>query len=367
MRSLVLLLLSICLSAATATLFDGSRSSGALSLAGDGRIRVGATELALADLDTLVLGDGQPARIEGDLGVLLRDGSWLPARSIAAATTADRIVVHSPFGDLELPLEIVAGWGDPSPPDSEPGGDAVLVESGLLGGRVLGISDGAVRFQSRLDPEPLILQVPTVRGMRLDGAIRQPTGARLRAQTSAMGAGLDLILVDGGVALGVAPSARLDSAAIGSMTLRIEGGRRTYLSDLKPSSAREDGMFGVVWPHVRDGAIGGGPIQLGGRRHAKGLTVHSVANLTWRLAGAMVRLHAQVGIADQIAPEGDCIAIIRGDGRELWKARVRGGDAVRLIDLDLTGVAQLELQVDAGERHDIGDHLVLADAQLIRR
>ncbi len=181
-------------------------------------------------------------------------------------------MVHSPFGDLELPLEAVAGWGDPEPPASEPGGDAVLVESGLLGGRVLGLSGGALRFQSRLDPEPLVLPVPTVRGLRLDGAIKRPAGARLRAQTSAQGAGLDLVLVEGGVALGAVPKAKLDAASLGGMALRIEGGRRTYLSDLKPSGVREDGMFGVVWPHVRDGAIGGGPIQLGGRRHAKGLT-----------------------------------------------------------------------------------------------
>ncbi|MBN8527463.1 MAG: NPCBM/NEW2 domain-containing protein, partial [Planctomycetes bacterium] len=63
----------------------------------------------------------------------------------------------------------------------------------------------------------------------------------------------------------------------------------------------------------------------------------------------------------------DCIAVLAGDGRELWRARLRGGDAPRSIDLDLAGVKRLELRVEAGERHDIGDHVVLADAQLIRR
>lgn len=368
MRPLALLLIAVGLSAATATGFDGTRSAGLLAPAGDGRIRIGASELALADLDSVVLGEGPPARSEDGMGVLLRDGSWLPARAIAAGAAADRLSVRSPFGTVELPLELVAGWGDPEPPAADGGGDSVLVESGVLGGRLLGLRDGMLRFQSSLDPEPLALQVAAVRGARLGVAVQAPAGLRLRLQTAAQRPGLDLVVVDGGgIALAVAPQARLDAATLGAAPLRVEGGRRRYLSDLKPASVREDGMFGVVWPYARDSAIGNGPLLLAGTRYAKGLTVHSVATLGWKLDGAMARLRAQVGIADQVAPEGDCIAIIRGDGRELWRARVRGGEAVRSLDLDLAGVDALTLTVEAGEHHDIGDHLVLADAQLIRK
>lgn len=363
MRLTALILAAACLHAATATTFDGQQAAGELAVAGEGRIRVGGRELALTDVDAITLGSGPSARREGGLGVLLRDGSWLPATAVAAAEAADRLAVRTPYGAVVLPLESVAGWGDPAPPPPQAGGgDAVLVESGVLGGRLLGIADGALRFQSTLDPEALVLPVQTVRAARLDLRPSRPAGLRLRLAD----ADLDLVLVDGGVALAAAPQARLDAAALGGAVLRVEGGRRAYLSDLKPVEVREDGMFGVVWPHVRDGSIAPGGLQLGGRRHAKGLTVHSVATLAWDVDGA-IRLRALAGIADQLAPEGDCIAVLAGDGRELWRARLRGGDAPRGIDLDLAGVKRLELRVEAGERHDIGDHVVLADAQLIRR
>lgn len=367
MRPLVLLTLAVGLSAATATAFDGRTVHGTLTPVGNDRIRIGTTELVLRDIDTLALGEGAAARSEGDFGILLRDGSWLPARSIAAAARPDHLSVACPFGTVELPLEIVVGWGDPEPPAATDSGDAVLVESGLLGGRLLGLRDGVLRFASALDPEPLALPITAVRAARLALAISRPQGLRLRLHTSPQHPPLDLVIVADGVALAAAPAVRLDTAMLGGTPLRIEGGRRSYLSDLQPATVHEDGMFGVVWPHARNAAIGGGPLLLHGTRFGKGLTVHSVASLGWRLDTGTDRLRAQVGIADQVTPEGDCVAVIRGDGRELWRARVRGGEMPRSLDLALTGVTTLELRVEAGERYDIGDHLVLADAQLIGR
>jgi hypothetical protein len=189
---------------------------------------------------------------------------------------------------------------------------------------------------------------------------------RLHALPPGVARGFDVVLTARGPALAIAPEALLDVRALAGVELRVEGGRRVYLSSLVPASVQEDGMFGVVWPHARDSAIGGGPLLLGGRRYGRGLTVHSVARLTWRLDAACIRLRAMAGIADGFAPEGDAVAILRGDGRELWRARLRGGDAPQAIDVDLSGLAVLELSVEAGERYDIGDHVVLADAQVIR-
>lgn len=353
MRLALLVLLCAGLHAATVTGFDG-RSSTVERLP------------SLADVDSVVLAAGAAPQAEGALGVQLVDGSWLPAAAIAAGAAPDRLLVRSPFGELELPLEAVAGWGAPPPPAPERG-DAVLVESGVLAGRVQGLRDGILTFLSDLDPEPLALKLAEIRGAHLGNPARRAEGLRLRATTDPGRPGLDVVVAGDGLALAAAPSVRVAPTAFGSLVLRVEGGRRVYLSDLATAAKREDGMFGVVWPSTRDRALDGSPLRLGGALRAKGLVVHSAAVLGWKLDGAYVRLRAEVGICDSVAPEGDCVAVLRGDGRELWRARVRGGEAVRRLDLDLSGVATLELAVEAGERFDIGDHLALADAQLIRK
>lgn len=350
----------------TATAFDGSVLRGALAEAGPGRLRVGGQEIALADVDSLVLGEGRPPAVNGSLGVLLNEGSWLPATALAGAAIRDALAVEGPLGAVTVPLEAIAGWGDPEPPPVGDG-NTILVASGLLRGRVLGLREGVLSFASTLDPAPLALPLAEVRAVRLGAPGGPQRGLRLRAGLDPARPPLDLVLVAGRPALAAAPAVVIAAARLGSLPLRVEGGRRVYLSDVKPSRLREDGAFGVVWPHVRDGAIGGGPLLLGGTRFAKGLTVHAAAELAWDLAAGFQRLRVRVGIADQLLPEGDCLASLSGDGRELWRSRLRGGEPPRALDLDLGGVRELVLRLELGERHDIGDHVVLADAQLIRK
>ncbi len=332
----------------------------------DGRSSVVDRLPPLADLDSVILGSAAPPVIVGGLGVLLVDGSWLPVLTLAGGSTPDHLLVHGPLGNFELPLEAVAGWGDPVPAAPK-SGDAVLVESGLLEGRVQSLRNGVLSFRSALDPEPLALPLANVRAARLGNAPRPPKGLRLHVTLDPARPGLDLVSTADGFALAAAPQVAVDGAVFGSLALRVEGGRRTYLSDLTPAKVQEDGLFDVVWPFTRDRALHGSPLRLGGILHAKGLVVHSAARLRWDLAGGYVRLRAITGISDDVAPEGDCVAVLRGDGRELWRARVRGGEAPRQLDLDLSGLATLELSVETGERFDIGDHFTLADAQLIRR
>lgn len=358
------LLLAAGLAAASATAFDGTRYDGELAVPAPGAIAIGGRVLALADLDELVLGDG-PAPRAAPMELHLADGGRLPLDGLGAAPAADHLLAATPLGALALPLDAVAAWGPAPPP---PGGDdAIVLDSGVLRGRVQGLDGAGLRFLAALDPEPLIVPLSSIRSARL--AVRRVAAAavRLRAGAEGGGTGFDVLLTPAGPVLAAAPSAAIDAAALGGLRLRVEGPRRTYLSDLVPVRVEESGAFGVVWPHARDAAIGGGPLRLGGRTWAKGLTVHSAARLVWRLDGAFLRLRAQAGIADTLAPEGDCLATLVGDGRELWRGRLRGGSPPLVIDLDLAGIAELSFAVAQGERHDIGDHAVLADAQLIRR
>jgi hypothetical protein len=59
--------------------------------------------------------------------------------------------------------------------------------------------------------------------------------------------------------------------------------------------------------------------------------------------------------------------VISGEGRELWRRTgIRGGQPAVAVAVDVVGVKNLIVTVDYGARYDIGDHLVLADAALIR-
>ena len=57
---------------------------------------------------------------------------------------------------------------------------------------------------------------------------------------------------------------------------------------------------------------------------------------------------------------------ILGDGDELFATEVSGRDGPRDISVDLTGVRLLELFVDYGENQDVGDHLNLCNARIVK-
>lgn len=90
----------------------------------------------------------------------------------------------------------------------------------------------------------------------------------------------------------------------------------------------------------------GVPLAVGGVAYESGIGTH--ANSTWRLRldGRGMEFRAKVGVQD--GSPGEVEFIVRGDGRDLFRSGpVRGGDAARPVRIDLTGVRELELAVDA--------------------
>ena len=370
-RFALLLALPGLAAAATVAPLDGPPESvpqvtfaeGQPVVAGKGRLR-------LADLDWLTLedaaatptgtGDTAPAKS----GLWLTDGSWLPFSALAS-TTDDTVLANTPYGSHAVPLRVLSGWGATLPAPAADGLDRVVVASGPLDGRVRGLRGGKLLFASSLDPEPLALELSDVLAVRLAQPAVAPAGLSLLANVDAAHPPIRLRI--GGATLVLAASGQPVSG-LATQRLRVDGGRRVWLSALTPAAISEEGAFGVVWPWQRDAGLDGGPLVLGGNRYAKGIAVHSAARLTWDLGGTYQRLRALVGIADLVAPEGDCVVILRGDGKDVWKReRVRGGESPIALDLDLSGIQRLELEIGLGQRYDIGDHLLLADAYLVRR
>jgi hypothetical protein len=73
-----------------------------------------------------------------------------------------------------------------------------------------------------------------------------------------------------------------------------------------------------------------------------------------------------IGIDEKAGREGDCLALVYGDGRELFQARLAAGDEGKPISVDITNCRHVDLEVRPGANLDIGDHLNWCDARFIR-
>lgn len=152
-------------------------------------------------------------------------------------------------------------------------------------------------------------------------------------------------------------------------------GKVVFLSDLKPESVAWTPFFGTAekFPALarffaprQDRALDPNPLKLNGKTYRKGVAIHSRTELVYRLPGRFRRFVATVGIDDAVRPQGNVQLIIRGDDRVLLDDKVTGADRAKPIELDVTGVRRLTILVDFGENLDLGDHLDLCEARVIK-
>jgi hypothetical protein len=157
--------------------------------------------------------------------------------------------------------------------------------------------------------------------------------------------------------------------------LDFSRGKLVYLSDLKPESVEWVPYFSTgkepptqiaLFAPRTDRSLESGPLQLNRQRYAKGLAIHSRTTMVYRLPERYRRLSAVIGIDDAVRPQGNVRLVIRGDDRVLWDMAVAGTDSPRTVDLDITGVRRLAILVDFGDDFDVGDHLDLCEARLVK-
>jgi hypothetical protein len=142
-----------------------------------------------------------------------------------------------------------------------------------------------------------------------------------------------------------------------------------YLSDLKPRDVKYVSFWEIfLYEYRRDRSLDGPLITLKGKSYPRGLAMHSKTTLRFRIAGEYTRFLAVAGIDDSVAELGHIVQlIVTGDGKPLFDGEIKGREAPRPLDLDVTGVRDLEIVVDFGsDISDIGDHLDLADAKLVK-
>lgn len=154
----------------------------------------------------------------------------------------------------------------------------------------------------------------------------------------------------------------------------LDDPRLVFLGDLPFENLGPDGLFGdgfgLAWPPRVDRAVGGGPLRVDERTHARGLGVHAPSRLAFDLTAGGV-LRGAVGIDDSVLrlpAEGSVIFRLHHAGELLWESAelTSGSPAVELPAIELSKAGRLELEVDAASDSIMGDRADWLDLRLVR-
>jgi hypothetical protein len=146
----------------------------------------------------------------------------------------------------------------------------------------------------------------------------------------------------------------------------IRSNRVRYLSELKPPAVNERPIVALPRSWQADHTVTKGPLRAGDQPFEKGLGVQSGTTLTFDINGEWSSFQAIAALDPENPQGGDCEFVIRGDGRELLRERVKASDPPKPLVADVSGVTRLELAVEYGADLDFGDHANWCNASLIR-
>ena len=116
-----------------------------------------------------------------------------------------------------------------------------------------------------------------------------------------------------------------------------------------------------------DRSVGGNPLTLQGQVFAHGFGTHANGRLAIQLDGGARRFQATVGVDDEVgAGKGNVTFEVIGDGHRLFQSvELHSGDQPVPVDVDLSGVHQLLLDVSSGEKPFFFGHADWADARIL--
>jgi hypothetical protein len=115
----------------------------------------------------------------------------------------------------------------------------------------------------------------------------------------------------------------------------------TRLADLDLS-----GMTSGWGKPQADLGVMGEPLAIGGEPYDAGIGTHAPSSWKLSLDGKATEFRALVGVND--GSPGAVEFVVRGDGKDLFRSgTLRGGDVAKVVRVNLVGVQQLELYVDA--------------------
>lgn len=107
-------------------------------------------------------------------------------------------------------------------------------------------------------------------------------------------------------------------------------------------------------------------LRLGGMIFTKGLFAHSPSQYAYTLDGRWRTFRAQVGLQDGAHEQGSAVFVVRGDGRELYRSPVLRAGNRATVEVEVRGIAKLELLADGAEGHHHNSWAVWIEPELTR-
>lgn len=309
----------------------------------------------------------------------LSDGSRITA-TIAGAGP-QRLMLQSPaIGDCEIALRMLHAVAPADPPpalaaawetiidEPAPTDEILLVRKDdqplALRGVVRAADEAGLTFE--WNDRRLKLPWERVGGLRT----LEPVQAAATLQVHLLGGDQ----ISGDPLGGTAQTLRLRSPALGQVTVDLaritritcRSDRVIYLSQLPVQRYDMQPLLAKRWNFALDQNLAGQPITLADQTYARGVTLHSRAEISFALGGQFENFAATVGIDDRMDSRGDAIARLIGDGEILWEGRVQGSADPLDVQVSVRGVRMLTLHADYGEDLDLSDQVCWAAARLIK-
>lgn len=130
---------------------------------------------------------------------------------------------------------------------------------------------------------------------------------------------------------------------------------RFSLSDVEWSGA-EVGWGGLARNQyfsgkgVRDGVC----IELGEKFHPQAIYAHSPARHVFKLDSSWKKFTATVGLQTGVPMNGTGVFVVNGNGRELHRTKLLRGNETATIEVDVSGIDELELIAESGKEGNAG-------------
>ncbi len=139
----------------------------------------------------------------------------------------------------------------------------------------------------------------------------------------------------------------LVTSADGSFTTPPAGSTISYLSDMAWTSMTNG--WGPAEKNMSNGGQAAGDgrtISIRGTTYSKGLGVHAASDLKYNVAGTCSTFISDIGIDDEVAPNGSVIFQVWADGAKLYDSGlVNASMPPKSVSVGITGKQQLELVV----------------------
>lgn len=330
----------------------------------------------------------RPANLPAHTRLRLTDGTLLLAETVAYAGGTLKLKLLG-GRELSVPLAAVSSLlADAQDPKNEAefqaalekgtkadvlrltsrDGKSINVFQGVVGeadaaGKTLGFTpEGGDAVQLAV---PRLRSIAFAQPLNADGA----KWGRLHDLRGNQYALATIALADKNLKLATPTGLAFDLPLADAQRLDLAQGKLAYLSDLEPLRVDVETINFVPPKDRRIGrnqTLRGTPLTLGRKPYAKGLAVHARTILEYDVAGYQF-FRCTLGLDDSVSRVGHAIVRLEGDGKELFSQAVSLRDAKpHEVEVKITGVKRLRLVVDYGEDGDLGDHVVFADARVMK-